>query len=119
MLRLFLFQAITSLMLYLLLFIVPWSKEAQKPIPNKAYFTGLLFSTLYFYGTPIWLLLYGIKATFLLFIACIGVTIVLTMTLDAIYSIEDTLVVGLLLQIPVRVIAGGWLAHHHARLRAI
>lgn len=118
MIGLFLFQATSSFIIYLLFFLAPWFRERRKKESNKAYFTGLMFATLFYYGAPIWLWLYGVKTTFFLIVYSIGAAFILAVTLGAVFGVSEPIAIGVLLQIPVRVIAGNWLARNHVRLRS-
>ncbi|MEH6504372.1 MAG: hypothetical protein V7682_10790 [Cycloclasticus sp.] len=116
--ELFLFQTGSTLIIYLLFFLIPWLKSWRKKESGKAYFIGLLFATLLYYGTPVWLWLYGWRTTLLLIISCIGTVFVIAVIIGIIFSVEETFVIGIFLQVPIRVIAGGWLANNHVRLRS-
>ncbi len=118
MIGLFLFQTASSFIMYLLFFLAPWFREGRNKESNKAYFTGLMFATLFYYGTPIWLWLYGVKTTLFLILYSIGSAFILAMILGAVFGVSEPITIGILLQIPVRVIAGNWLAHNHVRLRS-
>jgi hypothetical protein len=113
-----LFQSGATLILYLLFFLSPWIKAWRRKELGKSYFVGLLFATFFYYGTPIWLLLYGWKTTFLLIAYCIGSVFLAVVVISSVFSIGDSLIVGILVQVPIRVIAGSWLANNHSRLRA-
>jgi ABC-type arginine/histidine transport system permease subunit len=77
-----------------------------------------MFATLFYYGTPIWLWLYGVKTTFFLIVYSIGAAFILAVILGAVFDVSEPTAIGVLLQIPVRVIAGNWLARNHVRLRS-
>jgi len=85
---------------------------------NNIVFCWTTVCDFFYYGTLIWLLLYGWKTTFLLIAYCIGSVFLAVVVISSVFSIGDSLIVGILVQVPIRVIAGSWLANNHSRLRA-
>ena len=120
---LMLFQFAVTTVIYLIVFARPWFRSLRLNDLHKeskpAYFVGLLFAGLFYYGAPLWLWLYGWRLAILLIVSCLGGTFVVFMITSLIIPFEESekLPVGILIQLLIRVVVGGWLAHNHIRLR--
>ena len=105
--------------LYLLFSLSGWLKQARgkcsNDAPRRAYFVGLLFAGLYYYGFPIWWWRYGLKTATKLLLACIIVGAILQGMLRAaglitVRDFGESLGIALLIAVPIRAIAGIWVA---------
>ena len=117
-----------SAVLYILLSIRGWFEQVSKwqgvsGVPRRAYFCGLTFALLFYYGFPLWWWRYGLwKALHLVFV-CVGAVAVLQAILRTTGSIEveslgESIVVALLLSMPIRAIGGIWVACRDAEWRS-
>ena len=83
---------------------------------GRSYIWGFLFTALFYYGFPLWWWRYGLWRAVHLILTCVGIGILIQMllrTIGAIYvdSIGDSIFAGLLLSVPIRALAGVWVAH--------
>jgi hypothetical protein len=124
MMRILLFLGVISGIFYLAL--VWWDvrryrkKSAESSRP--AYLWGLLFAVLFYYGFPLWWWRYGLrKALFVLIVCICAVALMLEILklLDWI-QVDDrqaSMALGLIFAIPVRAIAGIWIAKQDSAWR--
>lgn len=113
------FQTCSAAILYLFLFTPSWIRawRGLEPIQNRPfYFVGLIFSALFYYGTPIWVWIYGWKNTVIMITACFVITFIIVQSINIAFPIKDKFVAGLYIQIIARVLVGFWLAKNHIRL---
>jgi hypothetical protein len=117
MLRLMLLFGMVSGAMYLTLVWLDVQRRRKMPAGSArpAYLWGLLFSGLFYYGFPLWWWRYGLRRALFIVIACIcAVALILEILkfLDWI-TIDDQgtlMVLGLMFNMPVRAIAGMWVA---------
>jgi hypothetical protein len=116
--------------LYLILAVLSWRKHknAGKQIPenytkqNPAYVWGFVFALIFYYGFPIWWWRYGFQNACKLIFSCIAIAAAIQGVLRYLDVIEvselgESLAWGLFLSIPVRAIAGVWVANNDRRWR--
>jgi hypothetical protein len=116
--------------LYLILAVLIWRKHknAGKQIPenctkqNPAYVWGFVFALIFYYGFPIWWWRYGFQNACKLIFSCIAIAAAIQGVLRYLDVIEvselgESLAWGLFLSIPVRAIAGVWVANNDRRWR--
>lgn len=92
------------------------SNQSNSPkLPRPAYFWGFLFAVLFYYGFPIWWWRYGFRRALYLMIVCVGGGF-LIQTLLRIFDVIEvenfsaSIAVGILIAVPIRAIAGVWVA---------
>lgn len=127
MLRITLILTAISAFLYLVFSFMGWFRQATRVRkasnpPRRAYFWGLSFAVLFYYGFPIWWWRYGFWKTMQLLIGCIASGAALQAILRSIGAIEvddfgESLAMGLLLAVPIRAAAGIWVAGKDAEWR--
>ncbi len=116
--------------LYLILAVLSWRKHknARKQIPensikqNPAYVWGFVFALIFYYGFPIWWWRYGFQNACKLVFSCLAFAAAIQGVLRYLDVIEvrefgESLAWGLFLSIPVRAIAGVWVANNDKRWR--
>jgi hypothetical protein len=91
-------------------------------LPWHAYFWGLMFAGLFYIGIPLWWWRYGFRKMLEMLLICFGVVAATTMLLSMIRvhpsdDVVENLILGLIIGIPVRVIAGLWVARRDAEWR--
>jgi hypothetical protein len=96
------------------------SAESSRP----AYLWGLLFALLFYYGFPLWWWRYGLrKALFVLIICICAVALILEILkfLDWIQvdNRAESMVFGFIYAIPIRAIAGIWVAKQDSAWRKL
>lgn len=125
--KFFIALSLTSVLLYLLVNARGWLRSMRKQDGTErqppAYFIGLLFAGLYYYGLPIWLFRYGLKATSKLLLVCVACSALLLIALRILGMVEvedfvQSLVYGQVTAIPIRAIAGSWVARNDSRWRS-
>ncbi len=128
--KLLLILAASSAVLYLILAVLSWRKHknARKQVAenctkqNPAYIWGFVFALIFYYGFPIWWWRYGFQNACKLVFSCIAIAAVIQGVLRYLDVIEvselgESLAWGLFLSIPVRAIAGIWVANNDRRWR--
>jgi len=125
MIGLLLLQAGVTAIIYCFFFARPWflawrrtdiSKEAR-----PSYFIGFLFATFFYYGAPIWIWRYGWKITAIILLACIvAIFVMVKLTSLALQfdNMGQNFIAGIILQVPVRVAVGRWLAKYDIKLKS-
>tara|TARA_R110002167_G_scaffold12858_1_gene54631 strand:- start:64 stop:387 length:324 start_codon:yes stop_codon:yes gene_type:complete len=91
-------------------------------MPLRAYFWGLAFAVLFYYGFPVWWWRYGLRNTMQLLGICVVLVVAIQTILRVTGAIEvdnfgESMAVGLIIAIPIRVIAGFWVAKYDAKWR--
>lgn len=128
--KLLLILAASSAVLYLMLAVLSWRKHknARKQVPenctkqNPAYIWGFVFALIFYYGFPIWWWRYGFQNACKLVFSCLAFLAATQGVLSYLGVIEvsefgEPHALGLLLSIPVRAIAGVWVANNDRRWR--
>ena len=121
---------IISIALYIALAVISWfrhTKErrsipAHAKEPYPAYFWGLAFALVFYYGFPIWFWRYGVRNTCKLIIACVLIIATIQAILRYLDVIEvdglgESIAASLLIALPVRALAGFWVAKNDRRWR--
>ena len=117
MLTLNLALAATCAFAYIIFAFIGRSKQVKNVYlieqPKKRYFWGLSFAILFYLGFPVWWWRYGFLRCVYLLVVCVGGVVLARIALQTLGAEEagQSLGVGLLLSIPVRVTAGLWVAH--------
>jgi uncharacterized membrane protein YadS len=122
--------AAISAALFLILAVLSWRKHknARKQVSenctkqNPAYIWGFVFALIFYYGFPIWWWRYGFQNACKLVFSCIAIAAAIQGVLRYLDVIEvrelgESLAWGLFLSIPVRAIAGIWVANNDRRWR--
>lgn len=122
--------AAISAALYLILAVLIWRKHknARKKAPENytkqhpAYVWGFVFALIFYYGFPIWWWRYGFQNACKLVFSCIAIAAAIQGVLRYLDVIEvsefrESLAWGLFLSLPVRAIAGVWVAINDRRWR--
>lgn len=127
MLRVLVVLTVVSGILYFVLSAVSWRRSKRRAyqlseLPPPAYFWGFLFSVLFYYGFPLWWWRYGFRKALHLMIVCIGAGVLIQALLRAIDVIEiegigESIAIGLLIAVPIRAIAGLWVARQDCSWR--
>jgi hypothetical protein len=143
MLRILLTLAAASAAIYVLLALRDWARHARASrtttleehrsatdaldsAPGKAtpraYLWGLAFAVLFYYGFPIWWARYGLRRAITLTLVCIcavGLVQYLLVSADFIEigNVAESFGAGLLLAVPIRAIAGLYVAKHDSAWR--
>jgi hypothetical protein len=116
----------TSMFLYLLFNLSGWLKQARGApndnSPRRAYLVGLLFAGIFYYGFPIWWWRYGLANTVKLFVMCLGAGAICQAILRGMGTLEVndfgmSLAFAQIIAVPIRAIAGTWIAKNDARWR--
>lgn len=112
-----------SVVLYILLNQSGWRKRVSGDgTTRRAYYMGLLFAGLYYYGFPLWWWRYGIKTTAKLLLTCIIAgaicqAVMREMGLVVAADLGKSFAISMLIAVPIRAIAGVWVARHDKRWR--
>ncbi len=107
-----------SVILYVLINQSGSQKRASGDSSTRhAYFMGLLFAGLYYYGFPLWWWRYGIKTTAKLLLTCIIAgaicqAVLRTIGMIVVDDFGKSFAISMLLAVPIRAIAGVWVARH-------
>jgi hypothetical protein len=127
MLKFFLILSAVSTLLYLLFCSASWYRQLRgigcgSGEPRRAYFWGLLFALLFYYGFPLWWWRYGLRKTVEILFVCISAGIVLQALLRLssaipVNDLGESIFLGLLLSVPIRAVAGFWVARRDAAWR--
>ena len=133
--------AAASALIYLLLAFKGWGKQAQRsskrvPVdhhrqsevgerpeqaspdaPQRSYVWGLAFAVLFYYGFLIWWARYGLGRAVKLTLACIAMVGLLQLALRSagmidIDGIGESIAAGLFIAVPIRAVAGVYVAKH-------
>ncbi|MDH1430159.1 hypothetical protein N5E89_18075 [Comamonas aquatica] len=127
MLKFFIALSLVSVVLYLLFNARGWLRSMRRQNDTEkqppAYFLGLLFAGLYYYGLPIWLFRYGLNATFRLLLVCVACSALLLVALRILGMVEvedfvQSLIYGQVAAVPIRAVAGSWVARNDSRWRS-
>jgi hypothetical protein len=136
MLRLLLVLGAVSALLYVAFSIVrhstrPSIRRSMRPHadqsvlvrPNSAYFWGLLFALVFYYGFPLWWWRYGLLRAVQVMLACVAATALLQAVLRTTGAIQvdglgESVAASLLLSVPIRAIGGLWVARRDAEWRS-
>lgn len=118
--------SIASAVLYLLLNSKAWLRvkrsEKTKDGEKASYFIGLLFSVLFYYALPIWIWRYGLLATIKIFLICIISSSLFFLGFQLmglqVGGWPDSFFIIQMIQVPVRAVAGGWIAKRDTKLRS-
>lgn len=91
--------------------------------PAYSYFWGLVFALLFYYGFPVWWWRYGLQKALELIIACVLAVIALQEILSVsgmiqVDNLGAAVVTGLFVAVPVRAVAGLWVARRDAEWRS-
>lgn len=116
--------------LYLIFAVTSWlrlnSQRRNNPAdptkPYPAYFWGFAFALIFYYGFPIWIWRYGFRNACKLIVACLLVVAAIQAILRHAEMIEvdtlgESLAVSLLIAVPIRALAGFWVAKNDRRWR--
>lgn len=119
-----------SAVLYLLLASTSWYRGAsgkesareEAPKPSHAYFWGLAFAIVFYYGFPVWWWRYGLQNACKLVISCMLIVaatqaILRNAGLIEVDEFHEAVAFGLLISVPVRSLAGLWVAKNDKRWR--
>ena len=128
------FQGILALILFLALLQRPWIKSKRNEATKKDYIAGATFATLFFYGIPLFLWIYGLRLTIFSIGACIAseraIEHLIGLIFDLIFDLFDdnhitriiTNIFGFIaytfLSPIIQSFAGIWLIHNHKSLQA-
>ncbi len=98
-------------------------KKSGATLPRRAYFWGLMFAFLFYYGFPVWWWRYGLRKTLELILACIVAVMALQAILRAaglinVDGLGESLAAGLFVAVPIRAVAGLWVARRDAEWRS-
>jgi hypothetical protein len=128
--RILLILTAISVALYLLLAITSWFRHAnarkiapaQAAKPYPAYFWGFAFALIFYYGFPIWWWRYGFRNTCKLILACVLIVAATQAILRytgtiKVDGIGESFVASLLIAVPIRALAGIWVAKNDRRWR--
>lgn len=90
--------------------------------PSRAYFWGLAFAVVFYYGFPVWWWRYGLQNACKLVISCMLIVAATQAILRYAGLIEvdgfyEAVAFGLLIAVPVRSLAGLWVAKNDKRWR--
>lgn len=144
MLRIMAILAVSSALIYILLAIKGWAKQAARwkvrtrgaqpahgaraepatpDIPRRAYFWGLAFAVLFYYGFLIWWGRYGIGRAVKLSLACFAAVGLIQFALRYagmidIEGLGESIAVGLLISVPIRAVGGIYVANHDGDWRS-
>jgi hypothetical protein len=120
MLRILIVLAVVSAAMYLAMSFAIWRRTKLKAnqsseSPRPAYLWGFLFAVLFYYGFPLWWWRYGFRKALNLMIVCIGAGVLIQILLGVfgvikIESLGDSVAIGLVISMPIRAIAGIWVA---------
>ena len=116
--------------LYLLIVITSWLRRASErkrdlgkaQRPSPAYFWGFAFAVFFYYGFLIWWWRYGFQNTCKLILSCVFIVAATQATLRYAGLIEvdgpgESFAVSLLIAVPIRALAGFWVAKNDRRWR--
>jgi hypothetical protein len=143
MLRILLTLAAASAAIYVLLALRGWARQARASrttiledhrsatdaldsatgkAPPRAYLWGLAFAVFFYYGFPIWWARYGLRRAITLTLVCVcavGLVQYLLVSADVIEigNVAESFGAGLLLAVPIRAIAGLYVAKHDREWR--
>lgn len=127
MLKLLVGVALASAIFYVLLSGRDWVRRKRglesADSPRPAYFIGLLFAIFFYFALPLWWWRYGLSNTIKLIALCIaaaaaGSTLIgLTGYSQLMGGEVSPLLLGQLIGVPVRAVAGLWLAKNDERWR--
>lgn len=119
-----------SIALYTALAAASWLRErsgrkktsTDTAQPDPAYFWGFVFALVFYYGFPIWWWRYGLRNSFKLIITCIMLVAAAQAILRYAEMIEveglaESLAAGLIISVPIRALAGLWVAKNDRRWR--
>lgn len=128
--NLLLFLTAISAALYLLVALTSRFRKAserrnvrvQAPKSSPAYFWGFAFVVLFYYGFPVWWWRYGFQNACKLILYCILIVaatqaILRYANLVEVHGLGDSFAVSLLIAVPIRALAGFWVAKNDGRLR--
>lgn len=125
MLRILLVLSGISALLFCVAAFTDWRRRRNSGLVQhrRAYFWGLMFALLFFSGFPVWWWRYGLRKTFELMIACGLAVMTVQIILRVIQVIKvdnlgESIGVGLFIAVPVRAIAGLWVARRDAEWRS-
>ena len=128
MLRILLILSAISAFIYLLFAFKGWLGQLRRrkhspDAPPRAYFWGLTFAVLFHYGFPLWWWRYGLRNALKLMIFCVSSVMVVKAILGATGAIDvdglgESIAASLFIAVPIRAIAGLWLAKHDAVWRS-
>lgn len=113
-----------SVFIYLLFNSSGWLRQVRNKCggdtPRRSYFVGLLFAGLYYNGFPIWWWRYGLKNATKLLLACIIAGAICQAILRVtgmieVHGLGESFVISMLIAVPIRAIAGTWVARHDER----
>jgi hypothetical protein len=120
--KIFLVLASSSALFYSAMAVIDWRgcrTECATENP-RAYFWGLLFALLFYFGFPLWWWRYGLRKSIWLMLGCMAPVMAVPAVLRLIGLISDSdtsLAVGLLISVPVRGAGGMWVARRDAAWR--
>ena len=115
--------SVVSVVIYIALNQSRWLTQVRgNAVARRAYFAGLLFAGLYYYGFPILWWRYGIGTTVKLLVTCIIVgaafqALLLGFGKGGANDSGKSLVVAMLIAVPIRAIAGIWVARNDGAWR--
>lgn len=128
MLKLLIALSSVSAVLYLFLVSKGWlgqirGAQTSPATPERAYFWGLAFVVLFYYGFPVWWWRYGLRNALKLMAACVISVWVILAFLRGIQAVHvrdlgESVAIGLLVAVPVRAATGLWVARNDARWRS-
>lgn len=113
----FIIQFILPIIFYSLAYRRNWFNISQySSIKKSSHLWGILFSSLFFLLTPIFMWRYGVKNTIFLISFCILVPSIPAYIFD---NLDDysKVMLALTLSIPIKALTGCWLAKNDLRLR--
>ncbi len=115
--------SVVSVVIYISLSQARWLKQTRgETATRSSYFAGLFFAGLYYFGFPILWWRYGIRITVMLLMTCIIASaafqvLFLELGRGGASDSRSTLAIGMLIAVPIRAIAGIWVARHDKRWR--
>ena len=126
--RLVLLLAAAGALLYVLLATRSWLRSRRVPRGPSAsarpsYIWGFLFAVIFYFGFPLWWWRYGLSKALQLMLVCIGGGMLIQVALRTMDAVEvnglpGAIAVGLFIAVPIRAVAGLWVARRDASWRA-
>lgn len=114
--------AASILIFSILLYLWPLKPSGSERRLSRVLWGGL-FAALYYYGLPLWWWRYGLRNALKVVLTCVASTAVLNVVLRMVGWLKagdafESLLTSMLLAVPIRAIAGFWLAKNDKRWTA-
>jgi hypothetical protein len=125
MFEIFLILSILSMAIYFVINVRPWYRSLKSKtgdVRTGSYIMGLLFCGLYYYSLPLLWWRYGLISTIKLILSCValGALAMFGLRTTGLLKVEDffdSLFYSQFVAVPIRAIAGTWLARNDMRWR--